>query len=151
MKPGRFETAVMTLFLLAAVYQLFIPPLLGIADNGDFERMRIPNGLLRTPQESTDQRFDFFHSKFDIVPKKDFGIYYFHSSTHMFVSAARWLNEHVVDRRVFDMRTLAAVYLACYLAGVYLVLRASREWKFISRFLLAASLLFMFTDAAYTT
>jgi hypothetical protein len=150
MKPGRFEAAVLTLFLLAGVYQLFIPPLIGIADNGDFERTRIPNGLLRIPEETTDQRFNFFHSKFAIVPKKDFGIYYFHSSTHLFVAVARWLNEHFVNRRIFDIRVLAAVYLTCFLLGIYLVLRASCEWKFKWRCLLAVSLLVMFTDTAYT-
>ena len=150
MKAGRFEAAVLTLFLLSGAYQLFIPPLIGIADNGDFERMRIPNGLMRIPDETTDQRFDFFHSKFAIVPKKDYGIYYFHSSTHLFVSAARWLNEHFIDRGIFDVRMLGAVYLACFLLGIYLLLRASCEWQFKWRCLFAVSLLVLFTDVAYS-
>jgi hypothetical protein len=99
MKPGRFEIAVLTLFLLIGVYQLFIPPLIGIADNGDFERMRIPNGISRIPSEATDQRFSYVISKFAIVPKPDVGIYYYHSSTHLFVAAARWLNVHLISER----------------------------------------------------
>jgi len=149
MKPRRFEIAVLALFLAAGINQLFIPPLIGIADNGDFERMRYPNGISRIPTEATDQRFNYFYSKYAIVPKPEVGIYYFHSSTHLFVGAARWLNVHLIGREVFDVRVLAAVYLIFFLLGIYLILVFSRKLEFKWRCLLAASLFCMFTDAAY--
>jgi len=150
MKPRLFEAIVLVLFLAVCTYQLFIPPLIGIADNGDFERMRIPNGISRMPTEATDQRFNYYVSKFAIVPQPNVGIYYYHSSTHVFVAMARWLNVHGISDRVFDVRVLAAVYLICFLAGIELILIFSRPWVFRWRLLLAASLLIMFTDTACT-
>lgn len=147
---ARFEWVVLAIFLAVCVCQLFVPPLIGIADNGDFERMRIPNGISRMPTEATDQRFNYVISKFAVVPKPDVGIYYYHSSTHLFVAVARWLNVTFVSRELFDVRVMGAVYTVSFLAGVYLILVFSRPWEFKWRCLLAAALLLMFTDIAYT-
>jgi hypothetical protein len=150
MKPGRYEIVVLTLFLIVGIYQLFIPPLIGIADNGDFARLRYPNGLSRIPSEDHDQRFNYVYSKFAIVPEPEVGIYYFHTSSHLFVGAARWLNVLFISREVFDIRVLAALYLLCFLLGFYLILIFSRRFAFHWRCLLAAALFGMYTDAAYT-
>jgi len=45
MKPGRFEVVVLLLFAAIAGYQLFIPPRIDAADNGDFSRFLYPAGL----------------------------------------------------------------------------------------------------------
>jgi hypothetical protein len=150
MKPGRFEIVVLTLFLVVGIYQLFIPPLIGIADNGDFARLRYPNGLSRIPSEDHDQRFNYVYSNFAIVPEPKVGIYYFHTSSHLFVGAARWLNVLFISREVFDIRVLATLYLACFLLGFYLILIFSRRFAFQWRCLLAAALFGMYTDTAYT-
>jgi hypothetical protein len=149
MKPGRFEIAVLALFLAVGIYLLFIPPLIGIADNGDFARLRYPNGISRIPAETQDQRFNFFHSQYEIVPVPDVGIYYFHTSSHLFVGAARWLNVLLVSPRIFDIRVLGALYLACFLLGIYLILIFTRRFSFLWRCLIAAALFTMFTDTAY--
>jgi len=150
MKPGRFEIAVLALFLIVCIYQLFIPPLIGIADNGDFARLRYPNGLSRIPEESQDQRFKYVYSKYAIVPEPEVGIYYFHTSSHLFVGAARWLNVLLVSRETFDIRMLGVLYLICFLPGFYLILIFSRRFAFKWRCVLAAALLIVFTDTAYT-
>jgi hypothetical protein len=150
MKPGRFEIVVLTLFLVVGIYQLFVPPLIGIADNGDFARLRYPNGLSRIPSEDQDQRFNYIYSQFAIVPEPEVGIYYFHTSSHLFVGAARWLNVLFISRDVFDIRVLATLYLICFLFGFYLILIFSRRFAFHWRCLLAAALFGMYTDAAYT-
>jgi len=148
-KPGRFEIAVLALFLLAGIYQLFIPPLIGIADNGDFVRLRYPNGLANIPSEADDQRFNYVHSKYAIVPEPKVGIHYFHSSSHLFVGAARWLNVLLVSSSIFDLRVLAAVYLVCFLLGIYLILIFTRKFAVHWRYLIAAALFIMNTDTAY--
>ena len=150
MKPGRFEIVVLTLFLAVVVYQLFLPPLIGIADNGDFPRLRYPNGLSKIPSEDQEQRFNYIYSKFAIVPEPNVGIYYFHTSSHLFVGAARWLNVLLINREVFDIRVLAALYLLCFLLGFYLILIFSRRFAFHWRCLLAAALIGIYTDTAYT-
>jgi hypothetical protein len=150
MRPGRFEIVVLTLFLAVVIYQLFLPPVIGIADNGDFPRLRYPNGLSKLPSEDQDQRFNYIYSKFAIVPEPNVGIYYFHTSSHLFVGAARWLNVLFVSREVFDIRVLAALYLICFLLGIYLILIFSRRFAFHWRCLLAAALFGIFTDTAYT-
>ena len=149
MKPGRFEIAVLALFLAVGIYRLFIPPLIGIADNGDFARLRYPNGISRIPAEDQDQRFNYFYSKYAIVPEPEVGIYYFHTSSHLFVGAARWLNVLLISPDIFDIRVLGALYLACFLLGIYLILIFTRRFAFHWRCLIAAALFGMYTDTAY--
>jgi hypothetical protein len=149
MKAGRFEAAVLTLFLLISPYQLFIPPLIGIADNGDFERMRIPNGLMRIPDERTDQRFDFFHSKFAIVPQKGLRhllLPFIHSSVCRRGTVVERTFHRPRDLRCPDAWRRLSVVLP---AGNLSSSESDREWQFKWRCLLAISLFILFTDVAY--
>src|SRR5206468_2285737 len=99
-----FELMVLALFLLIIIYQVFIPPVMGMADNGDFERVRRPNGIYRMPTEETEQRFDYLVVKFGMSESRA-PMYYF-TSTQYFVALARWLNVHFISRDVFDVRVM---------------------------------------------
>jgi len=149
MRPRRFEIAVLVLFLAIISYQLFVPPLIGLADNGDFARLVHPAGLREIPTTYSDKYFQYFNSRYSIAPWPE-GVPGYKSSSLLFVGLARFLNMTLIAAAVFDVRVLGAVYLLCFLFGMYLILVSSRRLKPRWRIALAAVLLLMFTDPAYT-
>jgi hypothetical protein len=126
MRPRRLEIVVLLTLVAVIGYQLFVPPLVGIADNGDSWRVMFPAGLNHRPAPWGDRFFRYFNSKYAIetfprvVPD-------YLSSSLVFVWMARALNMAVVDRAIFDVRVLAALYLVCLLASIHLILVASRR------------------------
>jgi len=149
MKPRPFELAVLLLFLMISGYQLFVRPLIGISDNGDFYRLFQPAGLQEMPTERLDKYFYYFNSQYRIVAKPSIPRYY-RSSSVVPVYVARWLNTLLIDGQVFDIRVLGAIHLTAFLFGIYLILISSRQIGIKWRVLLAGLLLFFFTDPAYT-
>src|SRR5262245_46484675 len=126
MKPQRLEIAVLTIFVAVVGYQLFLPPIIGIADNGDFIRLLLPAGLRQIPTEFFDNYFHFFNSEYHIVARPtDYDG--FKSSSVLLVRAARWINIRLFSEVVFDVRVLGALHLFLFLVGVYLVLVSSRR------------------------
>src|ERR1700730_2597309 len=148
MKPGRFEIVALLLFVAIIGYQLFVPPLIGLADNGDFQRVFYPAGLREMPGPYYDKYFHYFNSRYLITPDQTRAEY--QSSSILFARVARRLNILFVDKHIFDIRMLASVYLVTYLFGIYLILVSSRRMRLRWRIPLAALLLFIFTDIAYT-
>ena len=139
----------LALFAIVIGYQLFVEPLLGIADNGDFPRLLQPARLVEQTIEYNDRYFHYFNSRYSIAPWQG-GLPAYKSSSILFADLARVLNVAFVDDAVFDVRVLAAVYLLCFLAGIHLILVSSRSLSSRWRMALAAGLLVMFTDPAYT-
>jgi hypothetical protein len=73
------------------------------------------------------------------------------SSQSLFIKLALQLNVWFYDRQIFDIRFLAGIYLAMYVAAVYLIVE-SLTWKAsIKRsYAIAAMAAFVFGDTAYT-
>jgi hypothetical protein len=144
-----FETAVLLLVLAVTSYQLLIPPLIGIADNGDFVRVLLPVGLERIPTEYFDNYFHYFNSKYRIVPPSD-QVSDYKSSVVLLATPARWLNRRIIDAHLFDIRMLAGMYLVLLLTGLGLLLRWTRAVALPWRLLMASLLVLMFTDPPYS-
>ena len=144
-----FEAIVLLLFAAITSYQLLIPPLIGIADNGDFIRVLLPVGLERIPTAYDDNYFHHFNSKYRIVAPPDTASDY-KSSVVLLATPARWLNRQFIDSHLFDIRVLACIYLVIALAGLYLLLRWTRGFTLPWRASIAALLVLVFTDPPYT-
>lgn len=130
-------------------YQLMAPPLIGIADNGDFPRFLDRVGLKQIPTDYDDNYFSYFNSRYRVVPPARSGAAYM-SSTEIFIRAARWINVHFIDETFFDVRVLGSLYIAFYLMGVALILYSSRSLRMRVRLVLAGLLILFLTDIGYT-
>lgn len=148
LRPSLFETVALLIAALIISYQLFIPPAIGMADNGDFIRVMTLSGLDHLPTEFEEKYFLYFNSKFRILAKRGSGRY--RTSTEIPARAARWLSIRLIDGRIFDIRLLGGLYALLFLSGFYLLLRASRPLAFWSRIALAILLTLILTDAGYT-
>ena len=105
--------------LVMAVVLLFIPPYIGVADDGSLQDVMRGVGLGYRPQD-LEAATGAYYVRFLMH-----STYEFHGiSTHrMLIRAAMWLDDQFTHDNLFDLRFMAAMYLALYLPAVFLVLR----------------------------
>ncbi len=132
---------------------IMVPPVIGLADSGDFGRVLGVSGLrVLHPEQSYEQLyFNYAHQYFG------YGGYALggYVSTHvLFVAIAGWIGR-LLDGEVFDIRVLGACYAAAYVWAIALFVRHAPRMKRqtatrTGALLLAAALLFVFGDIGYS-
>ncbi len=136
---------------LVLIITLFVPPLVGMADNGDFYRAINGNGLYKLDRDAPDQFLSYFSSRY--------GIYqYFNdyedslvSSQTPFIHAAVVLDRLLTGNdAVFDVRFLAFLIGLWALVALYLLVDYA-TWGLEKRFsyLIAAIAVLIFFDTGY--
>lgn len=134
------------------IYLLMIPPVLGLADSGDFGRVLGVTGLAPLdPNESYEDRyFGYAHQHYGYGGYTVGG----YVSTHvLLVAIAGWIGR-IFNSNVFDIRVLGAVYTAIFLSAIVLFVRyapkaSTRLGTLFVASILAISLLFVFGDLGY--
>lgn len=116
-----------TVCFLAVVLiaQLLITPVLGLANNGDFERIMTWGGLkLPAGIVGDAQYFGFFNRVYEIGAAHLGG---YVSSTILFLKVAVWINKAFHSAHEFDIRFLGALHIVTLLVSVWIVLSALRK------------------------
>jgi hypothetical protein len=139
---------VLAIFAAIITYQIFIPPLIGIADSGDFERIIPYRGLAHVSDEFGDKYFSHFNSNYRIITKFGAPDYYY-TSTSLFINLARGLSITAGSDRLFDIRILSAIYAPMLILGVWFILIATRPFGIAIRTILSSMLVIIFADAGY--
>jgi hypothetical protein len=132
--------------ILAA--QLFVPTVVGLADNGDYERIMGYAGFQHTTADPAERYYVFFRTRYAIVQPGWFRGGY-HSSETLLASVARYAHLLFGGGRDFDIRTLGAIHAALFLLGLGGILRACRGLAPSTQLVVAALLVFFFTDVGY--
>lgn len=155
MKHTRFEAAVLLIAFGIIAYQIFLPPLIGLADSWDFERLLRQNGLAHVPTGYEDKYFLYFNSKYRIISRTiesaPQSLYAYKSSTSLPMRTARWLSMTAGQDEILDIRVLAALYTVLLLFGLWLVLKAARLLSTGLWVLLSGLLILIFTDVGYVS
>jgi hypothetical protein len=128
--------------------QLLIPPVVGLADNGDYERVMGYAGFQHTTADSAERYYTFFRSRYSIAAPGWFRGGY-HSSETPLAFAARCAHLLLGGGPVFDIRTLGAIHAALFLLGLAGILHACRDLTLSTQLACAALLVFFFTDVGY--
>lgn len=128
---------------------LFVPPINGLADNGDFYNSLLSNGLYRFPPHY-NQYSDFVIKKFGILQYYNENKFYTVTSQMLFVKLALFLNKIFYSRTVFDIRFMGLVNYFFYLGSIYLLTKSLvhplRKFK---SYVIALLVVLIFGDAAY--
>ena len=146
-----FEFLVFALIAAAILYQVLVPPVIGLADNGDFRRMMDQTGLALPTGEPYNKPFQFIDLRFVVGEPRasDAG---YTSSELIFVNAALILNKlasTAFTDGIFDLRLLGALHAVALLAGLLLVLGVTRTLPGLPRWIVGFLLLLVFTDVGY--
>jgi hypothetical protein len=129
------------------VYLLFLEPLIGLADSGDFLRIAGTVGLkgLDPLASYEEQFFGYFHSQYQYA---DMGLGGYLSTQIIIVLAAVLLGK-IFDPQIFDIRFLAAIYCALLLIAYYLFLQLKLLTSSAAKLALAIVFLLVFLDVGY--
>jgi hypothetical protein len=146
-RPGfwrKYERVLLLLFSTLLVWQLFIPPSLGVADNNDFPKLmgRFCLGQVDHPL------FEFATFRFYTGTS-----YCWNSglptSALLPLIGARWIARPFLPPGVFDLRILGGIYAALFVFTFWLLQITAREWSATARLLVPAAALLVFNTATY--
>ncbi|QMT83282.1 hypothetical protein [Companilactobacillus pabuli] len=139
--------------ILAALisgFILFVPPIHGLADNGDFYRSILSNGIYRLPT-SYSQYSDYVIPKFGIMQYFNENNISVLSSQTIFIQLALFLNKLFYSKTIFTIQFMGLIYYLFYLGGIYLLTNAFvHPFRKIRNYFLSLLIVFIFADSAYT-
>jgi hypothetical protein len=151
-RSTRLEGSLIALLAAALAFQLLVPPIVGLADNGDFSRVTEPLGIF-PPAELGDAAFFSW-----IVPQYRFdpgrvwirGLCCYSSQTALALAALP-VGVAAAPRGRFDLRATGLVNGLALVAAVGLLLSALRPLPFAQRTLAGLLLVAMFSDVTYVS
>ncbi|AVK64527.1 hypothetical protein C5Z26_10595 [Lactobacillus sp. CBA3606] len=140
----------MLICAILASYINFMPPINGLADNGDYYRAMYSNGIYKLLGTHYSY-FDFVTQKFGLMKYyNDYQSVNF-SSQPLFVKLAIGLNKLFYSQTVFDIRFMGLVNTGFYLGSIYLLTDAlTYPAKRPRNYLIAGLVVFVFGDSSFT-
>jgi hypothetical protein len=129
------------------VAQLAVRPIVGLADNGDYERALLAVNLAYTTDRYDERYWDFVNTEYRIVPTGDRTLYL--SSDLLLARAAILLDRLATGDDLFDLRALGLLRALLYLGAIGLVLVAARPLPALARALIAVLVVLACTDVGY--
>jgi hypothetical protein len=140
--------AAVALSAIALTLQLLIPPIVGLANEGDFERVMGYAGFQYLTQERSEKFYEHIVTRFAIISPGWYSSGYLTSEIPLAYSA-RLASELIRPRRLFDIRILGAVHSVILMLAIWILLRACRCLHPLAQGLLAALLFVVYTDVGY--
>jgi len=144
-RGSRLYVAVLAAAAAALAWQLFIPPVTGLADQGDFVRTLFRFGY--SPQHGRSLEYFFVEPKY--VPDSHFRSPYWEqaNSEYLFVGTAILLNKLLSKDGNLDITVAGIVHLLAFLAVFARLLWVTRRVR--GHVLLWIAALIALTDAGY--
>jgi len=147
LKLDRFERGVLLVAALILIYQVAIPPIVGVLDNGDFFKIMAPAGFRHVSEKLEDMHI-FVNSKFLFERAGWLNVDYISSETFV-ARVARFIGRTISKDGLFDIRVLGVMHAALLLLGMALIISAHSKLETLSRRVLALLLVWIFTDVGY--
>lgn len=148
-RPNGFEGVVLLLLLVSISYQLFMEPIVGMANNADFARLILPAGIgYHSSSDYWETVFKFSETKFEYVPPRPFR---YLTSQRPILGAAVLLNRLFAKDGHFHLVAMGASNLALYLLALFAFLASFRRKPRSSRLLVAGAVLLICPDVKWVS
>lgn len=147
---SRLEATAISLVLLLVAVQLFWPPMIGLASNGDFERMMQWGKFEYATTDNEEKYFNWINRDFRIAqsPWRAWGG--FGSSEAIFIKLSAVIGSLLLPGNRFDLRVIGVIHLLAFVAALWLLMRGWRAATRLSPLYLLPGLLVIFCDVGYT-
>lgn len=144
-----FIAALLSIIIMS--YVLLLPPLIGMADNGDFERIIYPNGIYRLDRDENEQFFDYFISRYGIFQYYNENREGITTTQSLFIKAAMWLNSlFATDKKIFDIRFLSLIMMTYFSAAIFLLVNyVTHKKNGPAAYISALLCIYYFVDTGY--
>jgi hypothetical protein len=131
------------------VFQILVPPAIGLADNGDFAKI-IGTSCLRAPvSDGGDFRFRYIYLHYLYSPASCWEGH-FHTSESLLFQAASQLNRMFSREGVFDLRWMGVVHASIFVLAFALFVPLLRRLGTGVRVTLLALAVLIFCDVLYS-
>jgi hypothetical protein len=153
MQPGRSRRntllVVATLAAAAAaiVTTLMVPPIVGLADNGDFDRVMNPAGLRSLAPNFETRYFQWMQPRFAFAAAVEDPSAY--RTSELFLARGAVRVAKLFRGELFDIRYLGAIHAVLLLLAFGLFVAAASDLSTGAQIAGAALLVFFFTDSVY--
>ncbi len=147
---GVFQAEWLTVVVFAVLTMIEIlhPPAIGLANNGDYDRLMALVGLHYQPQDTYYyQRYDHYY-----VPTFVMGFFGhgFYPSSALLPIAVAWVINAVLHFGTFDTQVLFFIYLVLLCFGLYWIVRGLRQcFSYVAAIAVGAMSVFVLTEVGY--
>lgn len=145
------EIIALIIIMIIGIVVLFIDPIIGVADNGDFYRIISQNGLYHLSENDADIMFGYFN--------REYGVYKFANETtaslfstqSIFIKLGVFISNIFNNDYIFDIRFQAIILLVMHaIAGYLLVKVFTKDIKVEKmKYLIMIIYVVIFCDTAY--
>ena len=146
--PTRFERTIWLVAAAAIGWQVLVPPIVGLAENGDFPKIVRRFDLVAPVADDGDRWFKYVFTRYIFDPASRWDSE-FRSSESLLVRAALALNWLVSKDGAFDIRIMGVTHAAIFLGALWLFLPLLRNAGPIRRVVLALVVVLVFCDVMY--
>jgi hypothetical protein len=147
MSLGRIGWVAWAVAAAIVIFQVLVPPAIGLSDNGDFAKITGEFNLYPPVEELRDSAFRYINLQYDF--RSDSHIETgFHSSETLLVWLALLLNRAIASPGVFDLRVMGVVHAALFLTAFALLASLLSGVRAGPRIALLALAVLVFCDVA---
>jgi hypothetical protein len=142
----------LTLAAIAGIltYQLMLPPVVGLADQGDYARLLGAFHIGPVAQTPEERYYRYFNRTYKHDPAFKLPGWEIYSTQDIFVASAVALNKWISKDGLFDIRVLSFLEMLAFMAVCYFLLRATRPWlPGRLHMLISFALILIFCDVGY--
>ena len=137
------------LVVLLVVRQLFVPPVLSVANDHDFEKILGPLCLGPAPTNETPY-FDYTVLRFTYDPDSCIE-WPMRTTNHAVFRVGLWLDHAIFSKTEFDLRAMGIVYGLIFMAGFLTLQRALRHLPLSLSITAQATWIVVFCNAVYVS
>ncbi len=142
------EWLTVIIFAVLMMIEILHPPTIGLANNGDYDRLMALVGLHYPPQDTYYyQRYDHYY-----VPTFVMGFFGhgFYPSSALLPIAVAWVINAAVHFGTFDTQVLFFIYLALLCYGLYWIVRGLRQsFSYVAAISVGAMSVLVLTEVGY--
>lgn len=145
------ETVILVIIGIILLNTLFIYPIIGRYNNGDFDRLMVYGGLNEMGRNYHEIYDGFMHAKYLVTDPGVFLPFYWDwvsEAVLVKLAVVLFLIVNGFRSNIFDIRYLSFFYCAAFLLGIFLVLRYNRFSK-VTKLLSGVFIILFFTSTCY--
>lgn len=138
---------------LLLILMLFVPPYLGLSDDGSFARVANPAGIYHYEDTDENLYFNYYVKGYLSLSVPSDSAQRHISSQSLFIRTAKWLDALFTRDNHFDLRFLALLYGILFIPALALLVKqaAQRMSNFSERAVIGFTGVLFFTDVSYIT
>ncbi len=143
-------SAILSAMLL--IIMLFVPPYLGMSDDGSFARVSNPAGIYHLDSADEDLYFNYYVKEYlSLSPKAPSDVSF--SAQRLLIHIAKFIDNLFTQDNLFDLRFLALIYGLLFIPAIALLIKQAtqRAKTFAQSIVIALFGIIIFVDVSYIT